>query len=43
MYEIKIKVNGNGTLNIGKTERLRLGTANEVNRCKLVFEDDSSI
>ena len=43
MYEIKIKVNGNGTLNIGKAERLRLGTANEVNRCKLVFEVDSSI
>lgn len=43
MFEIKIKVNGNGTLNIGNTDRLRLGTENEVNRVKLTFEVDSSI
>ena len=43
MFEIKIKVNGNGTLNIGNTDRIKLGTENEVNRVKLVFDVDSSI
>lgn len=43
MFEIKIKVNGNGTLNVGYPDRLKLGTANEVNRVKLVFDVDSSI
>ena len=38
MFEINIKVNGNGTLNIGNTDRIKLGTENEVNRVKLVFE-----
>ena len=43
MFEINIKVNGNGTLNIGNTDRIKLGTENEVNRVKLVFDVDSSI
>lgn len=43
MYEIKIKVNGNGTLNIGNTDRLKLGTEYEVNRIKLKFDIDSSV
>jgi len=43
VFEIKIKVNGNGTLNVGYPDRLKLGTANEVNRVKLVFDVDSSI
>ena len=43
MYEIKIKVNGNGTLNTGFVERLKLGTHNEVNRVKLSFEVDETI
>ena len=43
MFEINIKVNGNGTLNIGNADRIKLGTENEVNRVKLVFDVDSSI
>ena len=34
---IKIKVNGNGTLNIGNTDRIKLGTENEVNRVKILI------
>lgn len=43
MFEINIKVNGNGTLNIGNCDRIKLGTEYEINRVKLVFDIDSSI
>lgn len=43
MHEIKIKVNGNGTLTTGFVDRLKLGTAHEVNRVKMVFEIDETI
>lgn len=43
MYEIKIKVKGDGTLNFGGSNRLRLGTENEINRVKFVFDIDDSV
>ena len=43
MYEIKIKVNGNGTLTTGKSGRLRLGTKSEIGRACLVFDVDSTV
>lgn len=43
MYEIKLKVNGNGTISTGSLERLRLGTECEINRARLVFDIDSSV
>ena len=43
MHEIKIKVNGNGTLTTGFVDRLKLGTANEVNRVKMIFNVDESV
>lgn len=43
MYEIKIKVRGNGTLETATPIRLFLGTLEEVARAKLVFDIDDSI
>lgn len=43
MYDIKIKVNGNGTLTTGKSGRLRLGTKSEIGRACLVFDVDSTV
>lgn len=43
MYEIKLKVNGNGTISTGSLERLRLGTECEVNRAKFIFDIDSTV
>lgn len=43
MYEIKLHVRANGTLDTGSTERLRLGTEEENQRTKLVFEVDPSV
>lgn len=43
MYEIKLKVNGNGTLSTGSNERLRLGTEGESNRAKFIFDIDSTV
>lgn len=43
MYQIKIKVNGDGTLTFEDKPRLRLGTAEENRRIKLVFEVDETI
>lgn len=43
MFEIKIKVKGNGTLEWGNSGRLRLGTTGENQRIKLVFDVDSII
>ena len=43
VYEIKIKVNGNGTLTTGKSGRLRLGTKSEIGRACLVFDVDSTV
>ena len=43
MFDIKIKVNGNGTLTTGKSNRLRLGTQHEVGRVRFVFDVDSSV
>ena len=40
MHEIKIKIKGNGTVDTGFRERLRIGVANEINRVKFVFELD---
>lgn len=43
MFEIKIKVKGNGTLEWGNDKRLRLGTTGENQRTKLLFDVDDSI
>ena len=43
MHEIKIKVNGNGTLTTGFVERLKIGTTNEINRTKFVFDIEDSV
>lgn len=43
MFEIKIKVRGNGTIEWGNSERLRLGTTGENQRIKLIFDVDSTI
>lgn len=43
MHEIKIKIKGNGTVDTGFRERLRIGVANEINRVKFVFELDNTI
>lgn len=43
MFEIKIKVNGNGTLTFGNGERLNLGTTGESQRIKLVFDVDDTV
>lgn len=43
MYTIKIKVNGNGTLNFGNDERLKLGTTGESQRIKLQFDIDATV
>ena len=43
MHEIKIKVNGDGTINTGSKCRLQIGVENEINRVKFVFELDETI
>ena len=43
MHEIKIKIKGNGTVDTGFRERLRIGVANEINRVKFVFELEDTI
>ena len=43
MHERKIKIKGNGTVDTGFRERLRIGVANEINRVKFVFELDNTI
>lgn len=43
MYEIKLHVRENGTLDTGLKDRLRLGTEEENQRTKLVFEIDDSV
>lgn len=43
MHEIKIKINGDGTVNTGFRERLRIGVASEMNRVKFVFDVDETI
>ncbi len=43
MYQIKLKVNGNGTLTFEQKPRLKLGTSYEDNSVKLVFEIDDSV
>ena len=43
MHEIKIKINGDGTVNTGSKNRLRIGVEDEINRVKFVFELDDSI
>lgn len=43
MHEIKIKINGDGTVDTGSKTRLRIGVESEVNRVKFVFDVDSTI
>lgn len=43
MFDIKIKIRGNGTLDFGSSGRLRLGTTNENQRIKLVFDIDDTV
>ena len=43
MHYIKLKINGDGTVNAGSKVRMRIGVENEVNRVKFVFELDESI
>lgn len=43
MYEIKIKINGDGTIETGSTTRLKIGVESEINRVKFIFELDSTI
>lgn len=43
MHEIKIKINGDGTVNTGSKSRLRIGVEDEINRVKFVFELDETI
>lgn len=43
MYEIKLNVRANGTLEIGLHGRLRLGTTDENQRTKLTFEIDTLV
>lgn len=43
MHEIKIKIKGNGAVDTGFKDRLKIGVANEINRVKFVFELDPTI
>lgn len=43
MYDIKLKVNADGTLDTGKTGVLRLGTEQESRRARFVVEVDESV
>lgn len=43
MHEIKIKINGDGTVDTGSKTRLRIGVESEVNRVKFIFDVDSTI
>ena len=40
MHEIKIKINGDGTVDTGSKTRLRIGVESEVNRVKFIFDVD---
>lgn len=43
MHEIKIKIQGDGSVRTGTQDRLKLGVAHEINRVRLVFELDPTI
>ena len=43
MYDIKLKVNADGTLETGKAGRLHLGTELECRRARFVVEVDASV
>lgn len=43
MHVIKIKINGNGTVETGSKTRLKIGVENEINSVKIVFDVDASI
>ncbi len=43
MYDIKLKVNADGTLDTGKAGRLHLGTEQECRRARFVVEVDKSV